>query len=51
MIKRLTEKTGGRGTGCIEEQGIQGTVEPQWLEHLWDHGNLFEIRVVRVTEG
>ena len=18
------------------------TVEPQWLEHLWDHGNSFE---------
>ena len=27
------------------------TVEPQWLEHLWDHGNLFEIWVVRATEG
>ena len=22
------------------------TVKFQWLEHLWDHGNLFEIRVV-----
>ena len=27
------------------------TVEPQWLEHLWDHGNLFEILIVRTTEG
>ena len=27
------------------------TVEPQWLEHLWDHGNLFETWVVRATEG
>ena len=27
------------------------TVEPQWLEHLWDQGNLFEILVVRVSEG
>ena len=27
------------------------TVELQWLEHLWDHGNLFEIGVVRATEG
>ena len=27
------------------------TVEPQWLEHLWDHGNSFETRVVRATEG
>ena len=22
------------------------TVKPQWLEHLWDHGNLFETWVV-----
>ena len=27
------------------------TVELQWLEHRWDHGNLFEIWVVRATEG
>ena len=30
------------------------TVEPLWLEHLWDQGNLFEIRVVeplRVNHG
>ena len=20
---------------------ICNTIEPQWLEHLWDHGNLF----------
>ena len=22
------------------------TVEPQWLEHLWDHGNLIETQIV-----
>ena len=27
------------------------TVEPQWLEHLWDHGNSFETWVVRATVG
>ena len=27
------------------------TFEPQWLEHLWGHGKLFETWVVRVTEG
>ena len=27
------------------------TVELQWLEHLWDHGNLFETGVVRANEG
>ena len=25
------------------------TVEPQWLEHLWDRGNSFETWVVRAT--
>ena len=24
------------------------TVELQWLEHLWDHENLFEAGVVRI---
>ena len=27
------------------------TVELQWLEHLWDHGNLSETGVVRANEG
>ena len=27
------------------------TVEPQWLEHLWDHENLFEAGAVRANEG
>ena len=29
------------------------TKELQWLEHLWDHGNLFEIWVVplKVSHG
>ena len=27
------------------------TVEPQWLEHLWDHRKLFETWVGRVTES
>ena len=26
------------------------TVELQWLEHLWDHENLFETGVVRAIE-
>ena len=26
-------------------------VEPQWLEHFWDHGNSYETWVVRATEG
>ena len=27
------------------------TVELQWLEHLWDHENLFETGIVRASEG
>ena len=27
------------------------TVELQWLEHLWDHENMFETGVVRASEG
>ena len=26
------------------------TVELEWLEHLWDHENMFETRVVRANE-
>ena len=36
-----------------EEAHLDGKydiVELQWLEHLWDHRNLFEIWVVRATE-
>ena len=29
----------------------QITVELQWLEHLWDHGKLFEPWVVRANES
>ena len=27
------------------------TVALQWLEHLWDHGKVFEPWVVRANEG
>ena len=29
---------------------LPNTVEPQWLEHLWDHGNSFETWVVSAIE-
>ena len=38
-----------------QEQEVRGkvlnvsAVELHWLEHLWDHGNFFETRVVRAT--
>ena len=31
--------------------GAYARVELQWLEHLWDYANLFEIGVVRAIEG
>ena len=31
--------------------GLLSTVELQWLEHLWDHENIFERGVVRGNEG
>ena len=35
----------------VLELCVKQTVEPQWLKHLWDHGNSFETWVVRATEG
>ena len=29
----------------------KSTVERQWLEHLRDHGNMFETGVVRASES
>ena len=28
----------------------QTTIELQWLEHLWNHKNMFETKVVRANE-
>ena len=28
----------------------RNTIERQWLEHLWDHENMFETGVVRANE-
>ena len=37
-------------TICSEYSENLTKVEPQWLQHLWDLGNLFETWVVRATE-
>ena len=34
----------------VTSKCIQYTVELQWLEHLWDHENMFEAGVVRANE-
>ena len=39
-------------TFCIfgRKYELQNTVELQWLEHLWNHENMFETGVVRTDE-
>ena len=32
------------------DDSLPYTVELQWLEHLWNHVNMFEIGVVRAKE-
>ena len=32
------------------QTGCTGTIELQWLEHLWNHENVFETGVVRAIE-
>ena len=46
----MTRGGGGGGGGVGGSEG-KCTVTSQWLEHLQDHGNLFETWVVRATEG
>ena len=36
---------------CFGVKIYKHTVELHWLEHLWDHGNLFQIWIVRATES
>ena len=33
-----------------KQRFLQNTVELQWLEHLWNHENMFETGVVRANE-
>ena len=42
---------GKRAIGVRAIEVLLYTVEPQWLEHFWDHGNSSETWVVRATEG
>ena len=40
------------GNGCTSSKNkSQCTVELQWLQHLWEHENLFEIRIIWATNG
>ena len=29
----------------------ENTTELQWIKDFWDHGNLFEILILRATDG
>ena len=35
---------------ATELPGLLNTVELQWLEHLWNHENMFETGVFRANE-
>ena len=35
----------------IYSSKVLNTVELQWLEHFWDHENMFETGVVQANEG
>ena len=32
-------------------RNIRNTAELQWLEHLWNHENLFKLMSVNITPG
>ena len=34
----------------ILKELLKNTVELQWLEHFWDHENMFETGVVQANE-
>ena len=57
MVKALSGKLSCTGTDLLKKGRSCGimlliipTVELQWLEHLWDHENMFETGVVRINE-
>ena len=39
-----------RSTKAINRNTIRDIVELQWLEHLWNHENMFKTGVVRTNE-
>ena len=44
------------GLNCLPMSYLLGhntvtTVEPQWLEQAWDHGNWFQSKVVPASKG
>ena len=53
MVNMVLTKT--MSLMALDKRGIlsfphENTVKLQWLEHLWDHGNLFERWAVRANE-
>ena len=47
---RKTVDIDHRSWGSLKTIFLLYTVELQWLERLWNHGNIFETGVVRVNE-
>ena len=50
-IKKQNRRCANTGFSKSEVLLKSYTVELQWLEHLWDHENMFEAGVVRDNEG
>ena len=50
LIMRGTVASLGIALGVVRKE-VAFTVEPQWLDHLWDHANKFETREVQANEG
>ena len=50
MRKKKRQTNATYETTDAQRRTAMYRVKPQWLEHLWVHGNLFETWVVRATE-
>ena len=50
LITGLTADIFVFSTFTYAQQSIQDTVDLQWLEHFWDHENMFETGVVQANE-
>ena len=51
LFKPYLSSLDASGRLCFVIEAFLDTVELQWREHLWDHGDSFETLVVRAKEG
>ena len=50
MSNTILEANGNYLCISLYTEKCSYTEKPQWLEYLWDHGNLFQIWVVGATK-